>query len=312
MPDSFQLPDFYPRPPRGGRRDLLALSNSADLFLSTPSARRATRWILLRLRCSRISIHALREEGDHLRVLQAQDQTISIHALREEGDQDHRQVGSSDFISIHALREEGDDSTVGVGRQVEISIHALREEGDKRSASSRSCGAYFYPRPPRGGRPSSETIQPAQANFYPRPPRGGRRDAGGDNAVSSLFLSTPSARRATVWPSMETAQAYAFLSTPSARRATFQGWCYTELAYISIHALREEGDLCSRIRNQKDIHFYPRPPRGGRHVVVPLVFDLDGFLSTPSARRATPENVVISKMPEISIHALREEGDCRR
>ena len=235
-------------------------------FLSTPSARRATRWILLRLRCSR--------------------------------------------ISIHALREEGDDSTVGVGRQVEISIHALREEGDKRSASSRSCGAYFYPRPPRGGRPSSETIQPAQANFYPRPPRGGRRDAGGDNAVSSLFLSTPSARRATVWPSMETAQAYAFLSTPSARRATFQGWCYTELAYISIHALREEGDLCSRIRNQKDIHFYPRPPRGGRrsdnppkppdshfyprpprggrHVVVPLVFDLDGFLSTPSARRATP------------------------
>ena len=35
----------------------------------------------------KISIHALREEGD-LRVLQAQDQTerISIHALREEGD----------------------------------------------------------------------------------------------------------------------------------------------------------------------------------------------------------------------------------
>ena len=258
------------------------------IFLSTPSARRATLCCTGAGCKTLISIHALREEGDHLRVLQAQDQTISIHALREEGDQDHRQVGSSDFISIHALREEGDDSTVGVGRQVEISIHALREEGDKRSASSRSCGAYFYPRPPRGG----------------------RRDAGGDNAVSSLFLSTPSARRATVWPSMETAQAYAFLSTPSARRATFQGWCYTELAYISIHALREEGDLCSRIRNQKDIHFYPRPPRGGRrsdnppkppdshfyprpprggrHVVVPLVFDLDGFLSTPSARRATP------------------------
>ena len=241
MPDSFQLPDFYPRPPRGGRRDLLALSNSADLFLSTPSARRATRWILLRLRCSRISIHALREEGDHLRVLQAQDQTISIHALREEGDQDHRQVGSSDFISIHALREEGDDSTVGVGRQVEISIHALREEGDKRSASSRSCGAYFYPRPPRGGRPSSETIQPAQANFYPRPPRGGRRDAGGDNAVSSLFLSTP-----------------------SARRATYVAGYVTKKTYISIHALREEGDTSLSHLFLTSTDFYPRPPRGGR------------------------------------------------
>ena len=37
-----------------------------------------------------------------------------------------------------------------------ISIHALREEGDS-SSSTRTWGpSNFYPRPPRGGRPSSE------------------------------------------------------------------------------------------------------------------------------------------------------------
>ena len=34
----------------------------------------------------------------------------------------------------------------------------------------------FYPRPPRGGRPSSPVMFAAlNADFYPRPPRGGRR-----------------------------------------------------------------------------------------------------------------------------------------
>ena len=59
---------------------------SLPKFLSTPSARRATEsW--QRQQCfQRISIHALREEGDpHLRGLRGRD-GISIHALREEGD----------------------------------------------------------------------------------------------------------------------------------------------------------------------------------------------------------------------------------
>ena len=37
-----RLMDFYPRPPRGGRRLLYDYYTLADLFLSTPSARRAT------------------------------------------------------------------------------------------------------------------------------------------------------------------------------------------------------------------------------------------------------------------------------
>ena len=34
------------------------------------------------------------------------------------------------------------------------------------------------------------------------------------------------------------------------------------------------------------------------------------FLSTPSARRATTFSPAIIPLPPISIHALREEGDC--
>ena len=36
---------------------------------------------------------------------------------------------------------------------VVISIHALREEGDQGSRLQRRWRSYFYPRPPRGGRP---------------------------------------------------------------------------------------------------------------------------------------------------------------
>ena len=59
--------NFYPRPPRGGRRYKLILSGTPVQFLSTPSARRATRFRVSPGAGSHISIHALREEGDRLR-----------------------------------------------------------------------------------------------------------------------------------------------------------------------------------------------------------------------------------------------------
>ena len=40
------LDDFYPRPPRGGRQSLLATASFCCSFLSTPSARRATKYFL--------------------------------------------------------------------------------------------------------------------------------------------------------------------------------------------------------------------------------------------------------------------------
>ena len=86
------------------------LLNSAfiSLFLSTPSARRATykRW--LRDVLVSISIHALREEGDSIRPHGQRVDAISIHALREEGDLEGVARDVRANISIHALREEGD------------------------------------------------------------------------------------------------------------------------------------------------------------------------------------------------------------
>ena len=55
---------FYPRPPRGGRPTGRLHSASATIFLSTPSARRATLADIMKLDTETISIHALREEGD--------------------------------------------------------------------------------------------------------------------------------------------------------------------------------------------------------------------------------------------------------
>ena len=61
-------------------------SRNIKAFLSTPSARRATRNAYQPPRRRQISIHALREEGDEVpEWLQAVGR-ISIHALREEGD----------------------------------------------------------------------------------------------------------------------------------------------------------------------------------------------------------------------------------
>ena len=55
-----------------------------------------------------ISIHALREEGDHSGVVRESPSRISIHALREEGDSAENERQRTHNISIHALREEGD------------------------------------------------------------------------------------------------------------------------------------------------------------------------------------------------------------
>ena len=147
---------------------------------------------------------------------------ISIHALREEGDpQDYVGYKLAEFISIHALREEGDMMFRDHDKDREpISIHALREEGD-----------------PSPG--SSSTSLPS--NFYPRPPRGGR------------LFTIPNVHGDEL-----------FLSTPSARRATGGGRLSDLPAGISIHALREEGDLNLILLAITPGYFYPRPPRGGR------------------------------------------------
>ena len=124
-------------------------------------------------------------------------------------------------ISIHALREEGDPFNYeGKLRDFLISIHALREEGDF----------------------SLSGVTFVHFDFYPRPPRGGRRNSMLGAIQDNIFLSTPSARRATIRTAINAAKPVIFLSTPSARRATALETKGVVNASISIHALREEGD----------------------------------------------------------------------
>ena len=79
-------------------------------------------------------------------------------------------------------------------------------------------------------------------NFYPRPPRGGRRGSSGSSSGSGEI--SIHALREEGDPSHLPSQSRPceFLSTPSARRATIAVEDVTAGMTISIHALREEGD----------------------------------------------------------------------
>ena len=169
---------------------------------------------------------------------------ISIHALREEGDGSGFSVVEvlCLFLSTPSARRATPYQQYCINRIV-ISIHALREEGDSTHDRHKQYDAYFYPRPPRGGRLVDVGSQAVSTHISIH----ALREEGDISTISSyaqytLFLSTPSARRAT-WKSCKKSaptldfyprpprggrlrrqwlrrQALQFLSTPSARRAT--------------------------------------------------------------------------------------------
>ena len=268
----FLKSDFYPRPPRGGRRQPNYFFNSAYKFLSTPSARRATP-------------------------------TDTITALW--------------LFYFYPRPPRGGRPALGALEGVY---------------------GHFYPRPPRGGRPIQQQLMRAShTNFYPRPPRGGRQGGSTTTSESGVFLSTPSARRATCDKILIESElvisihalreegdmglippfctmSHFYPRPPRGGRPGF-GWFCCRCLPISIHALREEGDI--QLTNGKraaipiSIHalreegdppqfplflpfcdFYPRPPRGGRLKKSEKEEAAEKFLSTPSARRATPSTSV--------------------
>ena len=259
--------NFYPRPPRGGRHAGEALRVGSVI----------------------ISIHALREEGDLIRLLCMANSAI--------------------FLSTPSAR------------RATAQLAALTAELED-----------FYPRPPRGGRPSTPPPWSSVAHFYPRPPRGGRPALPGDLLVLffisihalreegdyfansakyqiTLFLSTPSARRATLFlqhkrppcrflstPSARRATGGAaaackkkdeFLSTPSARRATVgnsQSGGHAQL-FLSTPSARRATRAATGVK--ADILFLSTPS-ARRATYAPCIFrPCRRFLSTPSARRAT-------------------------
>ena len=125
---------------------------------------------------------------------------------------------------------------------------------------------YFYPRPPRGGRPGAVLRSlPASVYFYPRPPRGGRRGAErwrrGSSGISIHALREEGDRRP---PFLRVLRGYFYPRPPRGGRRVPLGELPLDHP-ISIHALREEGDQ--------------------RVLRYALYSEL--FLSTPSARRAT-------------------------
>ena len=353
---SFRQSNFYPRPPRGGRPSaaetaydaedisihalreegdaVLACScTSCGVFLSTPSARRATRHQIGPRRSRYISIHALREEGDsaatgavgcwvnfYPRPPRGGRPSTASAALPPTNFYPRPPRGGRPltvlFVPTHTHfyprpPRGGRPSRVRVSRcRAKISIHALREEGDYLLHQVRQIGQDFYPRPPRGGRREHVAHGLASVgisihalreegdsrcagcccpgcDFYPRPPRGGRRPRGRQSSPARQFLSTPSARRATILLSNDQAKEYdfyprpprggrqllqvvwlpsvQFLSTPSARRATRterqQRW-WTQYFYPRPPRGGRRPSLI--VPSRYFLYFYPRPPRGGR------------------------------------------------
>ena len=170
----------------------------------------------------------------------------------------------------------------------EISIHALREEGDHRSLFRSAQKIDFYPRPPRGGRPTSSLPSWRGGNFYPRPPRGGRLGQHTEGGGRFLFLSTPSARRATLPAAAIRSVIDDFYPRPPRGGRLLRNAQEPLKGGISIHALREEGDGPIRVGNLSDIEISIHALReeGDARSEFRLCITLR-FLSTPSARRAT-------------------------
>ena len=80
---------------------------------------------------------------------------------------------------------------------------------------------------------------------------------------------------------------YRFLSTPSARRATAWSFATRSPTIISIHALREEGDVTSGRPRQQNRQFLSTPSARRATKRSGSTAATKRFLSTPSARRAT-------------------------
>ena len=204
---------------------------------------------------SKISIHALREEGDRATTSPRSNHGISIHALREEGD-GAAQLPTGAVRDFYPRPPRGGRLKIIMPEEEPhvISIHALREEGDSGMRSGALNRSNFYPRPPRGGRLVSLNIKAAPDLQFLSPPSARRATMTPFGPAEDIEISIPALRE--VGDPLHTVQrgkSGALLAPPSARRAT---WIFL-------------GD------NRRQKYFYPRPPRGGRQIdreaVVPVL-----------------------------------------
>ncbi len=201
----------------------IVVNAARGVFLSTPSARRATGYKTQVKASKVISIHALREEGDYTVFVDGLPEKLFLStpsARRATSAPSWFRCAVPYFyprpprggrrkdlcaklcrygISIHALREEGDFGSLTTCKQqcIFLSTPSARRATGSLPGKGRRA-AYFYPRPPRGGRRPTPRALPGKVEFlstpsarrathcprpqsrrsgyfYPRPPRGGRR-----------------------------------------------------------------------------------------------------------------------------------------
>ena len=280
-------------------------------FLSTPSARRATNHIFFFPHSFQFLSTPSARRATKAAVVDIFQHRISIHALREEGDSVSWTIGRAEvkFLSTPSARRATHDK--GLQRRVKEYFYPRPPRGGRRQDIFYDLQAEPFLSTPSARRATTEEVRPAlfilflstpsarratsdgrhtgslHSDFYPRPPRGGRPGCAVNKSNQNKFLSTPSARRATANPDRG-ASTTSFLSTPSARRATppLRRYCKKTKRFLSTPSARR-ATFPAWHKTYSKSNFYPRPPRGGRLLPLHSLDSLIRFLSTPSARRAT-------------------------
>ena len=166
---------FYPRPPGGGRRaSCTCLKRRRDFYPRPPGGGRP-RICLYKIRQRKISIHALRVEGDNFSPNKT---TIAIKFLSTpSGWRATDYTLQACFVERFLSTPSGWRATSEKNNSF-ISLKFLSTpSGWRATACSRRSGYRennFYPRPPGGGRLTFRANIHSLKHFYPRPPGGGR------------------------------------------------------------------------------------------------------------------------------------------
>ena len=242
-------------------------SRNLCIFLSTPSARRATTTAAVRMP-SNMDFYPRPPRGGRqisVALTPAPERFLSTPSARRATAVAVSVISIFLFLSTPSARRATLLGQPSRNLCIFLSTPSARR-ATSWSLMPSSESFNFYPRPPRGGRLARLWLmQPSWTNFYPRPPRGGRRGKYKDMIAARIFLSTPSARRATV-------------TSSKCRRAVS--------------------------------YFYPRPPRGGRPGTFTRTATAGSdFYPRPPRGGRREQNFLRVRPLDISIHALREEGD---
>ena len=170
---------------------------------------------------------------------------ISIHVPRVGDDNLPKVVADIAInISIHVPRV-GDDGLVDSIKKTaigNISIHVPRVGDDMTGVLIVTIGWYFYPRPPRGGRPS------LLISF---------------SSISSISIHVPRVGDDVLQHRVAVGRQGISIHVPRV------GDDHRDLhgrggRLISIHVPRVGDDVPVHPVGRRDLDFYPRPPRGGR------------------------------------------------